>query len=169
MPKTLILLRHAKSARPGDGPDSQRPLAKRGRRDAVAAGRWLGERELVPQLALVSSALRTQETYRHIADELPDAPPADLRDDLYGASPGDLLDAVRSVAEDVTAVLVVAHNPTVAMVANLLDDGSGDVDDRARMRIGYPTSAAAAFEVGGAWADLNPGGGRLIAFAVPRG
>lgn len=41
-PRRLVVLRHAKSAWP-DVPDSERPLAPRGRRDAPAAGRWLRE------------------------------------------------------------------------------------------------------------------------------
>src|SRR3981189_2616083 len=41
MARRLVLLRHAKSAWP-DVPDHERPLAKRGRRDAPAVGRWLG-------------------------------------------------------------------------------------------------------------------------------
>jgi len=39
--RTLILLRHAKSDWSGDETDVARPLAKRGRRQAPDAGRWL--------------------------------------------------------------------------------------------------------------------------------
>ena len=72
--KTLVLLRQAKSAWPDGVADHERPLAKRGRRDAPAVGRWLRDHELTPQVALVSSARRTVETFVLLAAELPVAP-----------------------------------------------------------------------------------------------
>ncbi len=59
--RRLVLLRHAKSAWP-DMPDHERPLARRGQRDAPVMGRWLRAVGLVPDLALCSSARRTRET-----------------------------------------------------------------------------------------------------------
>ncbi|HEU0086865.1 MAG TPA: hypothetical protein VFQ77_04335 [Pseudonocardiaceae bacterium] len=49
--RTLILLRHAKSVWPQGVPDIERPLARRGRRDAPAVGQWLRRR--VPAIDLV--------------------------------------------------------------------------------------------------------------------
>jgi len=59
MTRRLMLLRHAKSAWP-DLPDHERPLAKRGRRDAPAAGSWLREADLRPDRVLCSTARRTR-------------------------------------------------------------------------------------------------------------
>ena len=162
MPKTLVLLRHAKSAWPDDVADSQRPLAKRGRRDAPAAGRWLRERDLAPEIALVSSARRAVETFELVAAELPVRPHETVTDAAYGASVGDLLDLVRGLADDVVSALVVGHNPGIGRLANVLDE-----DERSTRE--FPTSALAVFRVDGQWSAVDPGTARLVAFAVPRG
>ena len=63
--------------------------------------------------------------------------------------------------------LVIGHNPTMAYVAELVDDGEGDDDaTTALVTRGFPTSALAVFAVDGPWSDLGPGAGRLVAFHV---
>lgn len=159
-------MRHAKSAWPEDVPDHERPLSGRGARDAAAAGAWLRDRGLVPDVALVSSARRTRETLESVMAVLSgDGPDVRYRDDLYGAGTGDLLDAVRGVDADPMTVLLVAHNPGVGMLATLLDDGGSDVT----IGTGYPTSATTVFGVPTPWDRLDPGAARLVAFTVPRG
>jgi phosphohistidine phosphatase len=59
--RRLILLRHAKSDWP-DVPDRDRPLAKRGRRDAPKIGRWLREHGYLPDTVICSDARRTRQT-----------------------------------------------------------------------------------------------------------
>lgn len=167
--KTLVVVRHAKSGWPDGVVDHERPLNKRGRRDAPAVGSWLAEGGLRPDAALVSSALRTRQTFDLIAAELPDAPAAEFRDDIYHASTGDLLDVVRGAGDDAECVLLIGHNPSVGRLANLLDDESTAVPERGRMQLEFPTSATASFEWDGPWEAINPGEARLIAFGVPRG
>ncbi|HJU98672.1 MAG TPA: histidine phosphatase family protein [Jiangellaceae bacterium] len=162
MPRTLVLLRHAKSAWPDDVPDSERPLAKRGRRDAPAAGRWLQDRELVPEVALVSSARRAVETFELVAAELSARPRGTVTAAAYGASAGDLLDLVHGLADDVGSVLLVGHNPGIGRLASVLDEAGQPVRE-------FPTSALAVFDVDGDWSAVDPGTARLVAFAVPRG
>src|SRR5579859_3831085 len=67
--RRLILLRHAKSDWP-EGPDLDRPLAKRGRRDAPRIGRWLRAHGFVPDVVICSAARRTRETWALVAPEL---------------------------------------------------------------------------------------------------
>ena len=61
--RRLLIMRHAKSdwGTPGE-PDFDRPLAKRGQRDAPRMGEWLRAQGLVPDLVLASPARRAQET-----------------------------------------------------------------------------------------------------------
>jgi phosphohistidine phosphatase len=159
--KTLMLLRHAKSAQRDDVPDRERPLAGRGRRDAPAAGRWLRENDFDPQVALVSSARRAVETFELVAGELAKRPRDVVTSDAYAAGAGELLELVRGLPQDVDSALVVGHNPAIETLAALLDE-----QDRPR---DFPTSAVAVFELATAWADIEPGTARLTAFAVPRG
>ena len=92
--RTLVLMRHAKSAYPAGVDDHDRPLADRGEREAALAGDWL--RENVPPIdaVLCSSALRTRQTlvFRTGAEA-----PTSFLDRLYGASPGDVIDEINKV------------------------------------------------------------------------
>ena len=64
-----MLLRHAKSDWP-DVPDWDRPLAKRGQRDAPVIGRWLRDYGCQPEIVICSAALRTRQTWDLVAPEL---------------------------------------------------------------------------------------------------
>ena len=81
----------------------------------------------------------------------------DLRDDLYDAGPDDLLELVREADDSVAVLVVVGHNPTIERLQAWLSD-----DDR-----GFLAGAVAILEFEGSWADLDPGGARLVAFTVP--
>ena len=96
--RTLLVLRHSKSAYPADTADIDRPLAPRGQRDAVAAGRWLRDEGLIPDVVVCSTAERTRETWDLVSDQLGWAEePGMLHYDprLYEASPADLLAVIR--------------------------------------------------------------------------
>lgn len=161
----LVVMRHAKAEDSGPS-DAERALAERGHRQAQATGRWLAEQGVVPDAALVSSARRTQETWRSLCDGAGfDAAVAAIEPGLYSAGPDSALDLVRLVDEDVTTLLVVGHNPTMEMVAMMLDDGAGELDPSA----GYPTAALTVFELSGRWADLGHQGARALAWHAERG
>ena len=61
--KTLILMRHSKAEEGPGKPDHDRELSDRGLRDARAAGAWLREEGLVPDLVICSTAVRTRQTW----------------------------------------------------------------------------------------------------------
>lgn len=168
--RTLVLLRHAKSAWPPGVPDQLRPLNPRGRRDAPAAGRALAALGPI-DLALVSPAARTGETFVAAAAELPQRPPMRADERIYQAGVGQLLAAIAEVPDEVGTLLVVGHNPGMEMLADYLvaDDGSADY---ALMSLKFPTAGLAVIEVDRSWADLASapaGTARLAGFSVPRG
>ncbi|WP_116951091.1 SixA phosphatase family protein [Jiangella endophytica] len=169
MARTLVLIRHAKAEHPDDRDDHGRALAGQGRRDAPVIGRWLHAQDVQVQVAVVSSAKRTRQTYQLLAAELPGAPDPVVTDDVYYASAGDLLEIVRALPPEVASAVIVGHNPGIGMLANALDDGDSAVEDTARMRAGFPTSSVAVFTVGGDWAAVDPGGVRLVGYTVARG
>jgi phosphohistidine phosphatase len=156
-------MRHAK-AEPGGETDALRELAQRGWDDAGAAGRWLAAAGLVPDAALVSSARRTTSTWLALAEGGSFEAEATYSDSLYAAGPETALDLLRETSEDVTTLVVVGHNPTMAYLAQLLDDGTGDEQAGRRMATGFPTCALAVFAVRGRWADLDLASARLVAF-----
>ncbi|MFZ2013345.1 MAG: histidine phosphatase family protein [Nocardioides sp.] len=164
----LVLMRHAR-AEPGGETDFVRALAQRGWDDALEAGRWLADSGFSPDSALVSAASRTTSTWLAVAEGGSfDAEPS-YSESLYAAGPETALDVVRETADDVTSLVVVGHNPTVAYLAQLLDDGSGDVEAAREMAIGFPAGALAWFELAGPWADLELAGARLVGFHVGHG
>ncbi|KQW53800.1 phosphoglycerate mutase [Nocardioides sp. Root1257] len=160
-------MRHAKAEQAGPS-DFERPLAERGRHDGAAAGAWLAEQGITPDHALVSAALRTQETWASVAAGAGWSLSPELDRGLYAAGPETALDLIRLVDTEVERLVVIGHNPTMAVLAQVLDDGSGDPEVSASMVGDFPTSAVAVFSYDGAWADLGEGTARLEAFRVGR-
>ena len=165
---TLVVMRHSKSEQAGPT-DLERELSARGRSDAEAAGRWLAQEGLVPERALVSAATRAQQTWAAVARGAGWDVEATFDRGLYAADPDTTIDVLQTLAEDCCTAIVVGHNPTMASLAQLLDDGEGDAEAGNEMVTGFPTSAVAVFEYAGKWADLTTGTARIVAFHVGRG
>lgn len=162
--RTLVLMRHAKSDYPNGVPDHERPLADRGVREAGIAGDWL--RANIPgiEAVLCSSAVRTRQTLARTGVDAP----VSYREQLYGASPGTVIDEINEVDEDVATLLVVGHEPTMSHLALGLAGPGSDRDAAERIALKYPTSAIAVLTVPGAWADVQLSGAELVSFHVPR-
>lgn len=167
-PRRLVVVRHAK-AEPYAASDFERTLADRGRRDAAALGAWLGEQGITPDVALVSAAARTEETWQLMAEAAGWRTEPELDHGLYGADEDGVLELVATVDPDAATVVVIGHNPTMAMVVQLLDDGDAPADVAAPLSEGFPTSAVAVFDVPVPWSQVAPGVARLRAVHVGRG
>ena len=139
--RTLILLRHAKSDWSGHDVDLARPLAKRGRRQAPVAGRWLAGNIDSIDLAVVSPAARARTTWDLVAAELSFTPSTLVDDRVYAASEDDLLIVVRELDDEAKTVVLVGHNPGIEDLASMLTD----------QLISMPTSALAVMTVLGPW------------------
>jgi phosphohistidine phosphatase len=167
--RRLVLLRHAKSDWP-DGPDHERPLAGRGRRDAPAVGRWLAESGFVPDAVVCSTALRARQTWELVAGALAETalrPPGRSRvpavrfePRVYEASVLSLLMLVREFEPQWRTVLLVGHNPGLAELTIGLT--GSDTEPRA-----FPTAFVAVVGLPGAWAEAAQGEGRLLAHTAP--
>jgi phosphohistidine phosphatase len=151
---TLIVLRHSKAASPLGTPDTDRPLAGRGRRDAEQAGDELRAAELIPDQVICSTSLRTRQTLEGLGLDVP----VDFESRVYGNDAEDILDLLRGQSGE--TLLLIGHNPSVHQLVVGL---TGTFEDH------FPTSATAVIEFDGEWADLWPGTGRLVSFWVPRG
>jgi phosphohistidine phosphatase len=176
--RTLVLLRHAKSAWP-DVPDHERPLARRGQQDGPVMGRWLRAAGQVPDQVLCSTARRARETWQLAQAGLEATPPVSFDDGLYHGSAAQLLDLIRSVPRAVRTLLIIGHDPAIPELALTLAATTpgahlSSVSDTAppamldRMRAKFPTAAVAVFEVAGNWDQLGPGTARLTQFVTPR-
>ena len=164
----LMLLRHAKSAWPDGVADHDRSLAPRGEKAAPAMGRYLAREGLLPKVALVSSARRTQETFALVRPMLP--PHVAVRNEpaIYEAPAARLLEVLRSIEPADTPVLMVGHNPGMEDLAGLLA-GTGDGAAMDAMRRKFPTSGLAVIDFDSTrWNTVTAGSGRLARFVTPR-
>jgi phosphohistidine phosphatase len=163
--RTLILLRHAKSDYPPGAADHERPLAKRGIREAGLAGDWLRARNPEIDAVLCSTATRTRQTLEQTGVSAP----VRYLDDLYEAAPGTVIATINTVGDDVHTLLVIGHEPAMSSVALGLAGAPGtDAAVAQQISEKYPTSGIAVLHVNGGWADLELGTAALVDFHVPR-
>jgi phosphohistidine phosphatase len=163
--RTLLLLRHAKSAYPAEVADPDRPLASRGVREAGLAGDWLRANVAGIDLVLCSTATRARQTLARAGIDAP----VRYVGRLYGAAPGEVIDEINEVADDVDTVLVVGHQPAISQVALVLAGADGtDPVVVERISTKFPTSGIAVLRVGCRWGQLGPGDAALLRFHVPR-
>jgi len=164
----LVLLRHAKAEHAASLEDHLRPLALAGRRQASEVGVALRDAGLVPDVVLVSSALRTRQTWDLVRAGL-DVPAdvARFSDELYSAGVRSLIGLLREVEESAGTVLVVGHEPTVSQTAAALAGPGSDEASVARVRVGVSTATSSVLEVDGTWADLVPDAARLLRVVAP--
>lgn len=169
MPRTLVLVRHAKSDWSVDADDRHRPLAPRGRKQAPAIGEWLADEGLVPDHVLVSPATRAAQTWELVSKAMASKgrgrPEAVVLDEAAYTFSGDVLfERVRRLPSGARTVVLVGHNPALEELVELVTGGA------AWLR----TSCVAVIEVPGAWDDLGrrgrvstSGGPRLVVSGRP--
>lgn len=116
--KRLTLVRHANAEQESDVRDFERPLSKKGHGEASEMARRFHERGLIPDLVLVSAAVRTRETADTFAKLL--GVPARLlqsEDSLYLAEGDQILTMIRGVGPRVAHLMVIGHNPGISATA----------------------------------------------------
>ena len=107
-----MIMRHAKSSWKVEGLcDHQRPLNKRGRRDAPRIGGALQRAGWLPDTVLSSDSERTRQTCDLISSVLNPPPVACFRSALYLAGVGCFRQSLSRLSTDVGSVLLLAHNP----------------------------------------------------------
>ena len=169
-PEWLLLLRHAKSSwQHPERDDHDRPLNGRGREAARRLGQVLQSRGLEPDHALVSSSLRTCETWALLSEAFAEPPAPHYLEQLYGAPPGAMLELARQAPEGVSCLLLLGHNPGTSALARYLADGGGAAHRRDGRFLKFPTAAAAVFRVTAPdWSGTGPDTVRLESFLDPR-
>jgi len=142
MTTTLILMRHANAVDRLEAEDDfQRGLTARGREDSAAVADGLREAGLRVDLALVSPAWRTRQTFDQLVPMIGDPAMEDPMA-LYHASTDMLERAVRQVGDRASTLLLVGHNPGIGGFAHKLAQACGAT---AHLPLGYPTSTATVF------------------------
>ena len=125
----LYIMRHAKSD--WSGPqisDFERPINKRGTRNAIRIGGWMNENNHIPQKIISSPALRAKETIELVTEQISKFNLEDLayEDELYLAGFTQLIEFINTYKDKVQSLMLVGHNPGIENLVNYLCDRSGD-------------------------------------------
>lgn len=160
--KLLVLIRHAKSSWSDQSlSDYDRPLNKRGKRDAPFMAEQMRKREGVrPDLFLSSPAKRARKTAKHIAAAMsyPVASIVFMRE-LYLADEDDLFETVAQTDEAVKTLFLVGHNYGLTDLADVLT--GADIDN-------VPTAGIVGIEITKKWKEMRRGEGKLLFFDYPK-
>ncbi|MEM7550241.1 MAG: histidine phosphatase family protein [Bacteroidota bacterium] len=161
--KYLYIVRHAKSS--WDFPhlsDHDRPLNKRGKRNAPEMGERLLSKSIIPDLMISSTAKRAYKTAFKIAEKL------SYKEDniiltkrLYHADVSDIVEVLSiDQNEQLESIMIFGHNPGLTYFSNWV---SGESIDN------VPTAGVVAVELPiVSWRDLREGSGKLIFFDYPK-
>ncbi|WP_447646262.1 SixA phosphatase family protein [Nocardioides zeae] len=143
--RDLLLLRHGKSDWSTGASDRERPIGRRGRRQAGEAGAWLAAHGPRLDVALVSPAVRASTTWDLAAAHLVPAPPHVPDERVYTFDAGHIAALVAGLSAEHRAVVVVGHDPGLTDLASTL--AGTDVE--------MPTSALAWLRWEGGWDDVH--------------
>lgn len=167
MKRELLILRHAKSDwDTGAASDFDRPLSKRGRKDAPRVGRYLSEQGLVPDYIVSSPAERAKQTVIAVCRQM------DIREEqinwdsrIYHAGAGSLLDVLNNCHGDAQRVLIAGHNPGLEILLQNLCNHEIPMPDDYKL---LPTAAVAQLEILSEWKNLEGGLARLVSLTRSR-
>jgi len=158
--KTIYFIRHAKSS--WEDPslrDFDRPLNKRGKRDAPKMARYLKDLQVQPDLIISSPAKRAKSTARFFQKELGN-PPIALETEIYEASTLDIFHVVQTIEEQYSLVFIFGHNPTFTSIANQFTD---------ELITNVPTCGIVKIECNiNSWKEFDRAHGKLTAFYYPK-
>lgn len=160
--KTLLIMRHAKSSWDEIGlRDSERPLNKRGKRDAPAMGALLRERNFRLDRIVSSPAVRALCTAEAVAEQMQYSSEAIVQENrLYEASAIQLLMVVYSWDDAWNTVLMVGHNPGLTQFVNQLTGmGVDNVPTAGIVTIKYAVEQ---------WRDIGNVKGQIHSFEYPK-
>ena len=161
----ITLLRHGKSENPQTGvSDIDRALIKRGQQNADNVGKMMVRQKMLPDLVLVSPAMRTKQTYEIASKNWPDIP-MEFVDSLYEATANQLMYVIEERAGQSQNMLVIGHNPSLVVLLNRIV-GSTHTDNNLSY---FPTCCIAdiGFEADKV-SDIDPEDGRLLSIMRAR-
>lgn len=159
----ILMMRHAKSSWEESGlKDFDRPLNKRGKRDAPAMGEFLRDSGMKPDLMISSPAARAKATALHVAKaaglELQDI---HWNENLYFNGAMAYVEAIRSAGSNVKIVMTVGHNPMTESAISILSDKP--------FHKAVPTAAITCLKVNGStWQDVLEGSCSVLWMKRPK-
>ena len=162
----LIIMRHAKSDwSTSASRDFDRPLSRRGDRDAPRMGAWLAGQGLLPDMVISSPALRTKQTVTAVLEKLGLSEQEVIWEpEIYEASLDRLLDVLERYTAAADSVLLVGHNPGLDSLVEYLSDRRPDYRNGKLMT----TAAVAVLDFGDQGISTREHSARLELLVRPK-
>ena len=128
-------MRHAKSSwKDSDIPDHERPLKKRGHKDAEKMGKLLKSKKLDPDLIISSTAVRSEKTAEIVAKACKYKNEIVFCDSLYMAEPSDIFNVIKEHVKKQKCIMIIGHNPGLEAFLQIL---TGKVESLSTSSIAY--------------------------------
>ena len=158
--KKLYLIRHAKSDWSNPSLDDfDRPLNKRGKKNAPFMGKILNQKGISPDLIISSPAYRARNTAIKIAKKIKYHDEIIFNEYLYEASLKTILEIVNYIADEYDNVFIVGHNPGLNMLAFYLIDFNDNI----------PTSGVLEIEFNcDLWREASKRNANFVSFDYPK-
>ncbi len=160
--KTLYLIRHAKSSWDNtELSDFERPLNKRGNRDAPFMANLLKSKNIQPDLLVSSSSLRAYSTAEYFAKEF-NYPIEKIKTDerIYEATSKIIVEVIKEIEDSFSTVFLFGHNPGLSNIANIISD---------KLIEPMPTCCVAGFELKvNSWKELERHCGKHVLYEYPK-
>lgn len=158
--KKLYLIRHAKSDWSNSTLDDfDRPLNKRGKKNAPFMGRILRKKKISPDLIISSPAYRARETTKKIAKKVRYLNDIIYNENIYEASLKTILEIVNYIDDEYDNVFLVGHNPALNMLAFYLIEFNNNL----------PTSGIIEIEFDcDSWREVKKSNAKFVSFEYPK-
>lgn len=146
--RTVLLMRHGKSSWDEQGvEDHDRPLTKRGKRQAKQMGQMLRTRDLLPDIVLSSTAKRARSTARRVIQASDYRGEVIYSEHLYFQGLGPYLESLVSLPDEAQRALIIGHNPLLEELVLLLSGEAVRLPTAAVACIDFPITSWAGLSV----------------------
>jgi len=121
--KQLLLVRHAKSSWKYDVNDAERPLKKRGFKDATLVSNALKKSSFTPDIIFSSPANRALSTCKVFItnlgynDEI-----LNIKDELYDFGGQNVINFITKIDDSYEKVMIFGHNHAFTSICNIFGD-----------------------------------------------
>ncbi len=158
--KKLYIIRHAKSSWDDSGlSDFERPLNKRGEKDAPFMTKKLKEKGVSADIIISSPALRAKTTAKIIAEELLLSKKIVYDENIYEASPDTLHEIIKNIDNKYNSVILFGHNPGLNMLMDSLVNIYNNIPTCGVVEIDFKCDK---------WSEISSLNSKLISFDYPK-
>lgn len=158
--KKLFIIRHAKSDWSDESLDDfDRPLNKRGLKNAPFMAKLLKKKDIKPDLILSSPAIRALSTAQIIAKKIGYKKTVFTNSDMYEAQSETLEKIINDIDDKNKIVFLIGHNPGLSGLINILSEMDEDIPTCAVVEIDFDTNS---------WKNISKKNSKVISYEYPK-